>query len=113
MDFGKFSVQSQLPIAFAGRYGMYETSGVWNISFRLSGIKDGVSTSEKTGVFNFSWGERCCPSNLFDFTRFYLELLRIYLNSLEYYSFQFLFTQIYDGTSMLLSNSTRGIKRTL
>ena len=47
MDFGKFSVQSQLPIAFAGRYGMYETSGARIISFRLSGIKDGVSTSEK------------------------------------------------------------------
>ena len=40
MDFGKFSVQSQLPTAFAGLYGMYETSGALNISFRLSGIKD-------------------------------------------------------------------------
>ena len=47
MDFVEIFCKSQLPIAFAGHYGMYETSGAWNISFRLSGIKDGVSTSEK------------------------------------------------------------------
>ena len=58
MDFGgNFSKQSQLPIAFAGRNGLWETSG----------IKDGISSSEKPEFLISVGGRDTVRRILFDF----------------------------------------------